>query len=90
VTGLTGLDKSRRTGVRGFKAAVALAAPAAFNNDMGFAGLGEIFYNFIGFFIGDERSRRNFDDEIITFFAGFLLSLAVGRDLPNPVNPVTF
>ena len=78
MTGFTGLGKSRRTVGGGFKTDVALAAPPAFSNDIDFVGLGKIFYEFIGFFIYDERSRRNFDDEIITFFAGLSLSLAVG------------
>mgnify|MGYP001814761388 CR=1 FL=1 len=62
----------------GFEAGVALAAAAAFGNDISFFGLGEIFDDFIGFFIDDEGARRNFDDQIIALFAGFLLSLAVG------------
>ena len=61
----------------GFEAAVSLAASASFGNDVGFVRLGEIFYNFVGFFINNEGTRWDFDDQIIALAAGFLFSLAM-------------
>jgi hypothetical protein len=61
----------------GFETAVSLSTAATPGNDMGIVGLCEILYDFIGFFINDEGSRWDFDDKIIAFSAGFLLSLTM-------------
>ena len=86
MTGFAGLSKPRRSVGGSFKPGIALSAATAFGNDEGFFGLGEVFQKIIGFRIFDERSRRDFDDEVGTVFTGFTPAQAVaavfGFELP--------